>query len=99
MSKLPPLENLTDEQSQAVEKAAFLILSAQKQAAEMLVRAGVPRNGWFGSPCKAHIEGVGQCPCSNYTGDGGLCMTKISVDPAVPPFDPCNHPPSKHLPT
>jgi hypothetical protein len=54
------LENLSPEQSEALEKAAFLIISAQKEAKEkakaMLRRARIP-DDWFGSPCTAHIGG------------------------------------------
>jgi Family of unknown function (DUF6422) len=101
MAKYPSLENLTGEQSEALEKAAFLIISARKQAAAILARAEVPDDGFgFGSPCHAHIEGHGDCPCSDYTGDGGTCLTRITVDPgASPPLRSCGHPPSKHFST
>lgn len=101
MSKYPSPENLTREQSEALEKAALLIISARKEAAAMLARAGVPDDGFgFGSPCFAHIEGHGECPCSDYTGDGGTCLTRITVDPgASPPLRSCGHPPSKHFST
>ena len=69
MPKYSPPENLTCEQSEALEKAAFLIISAQEEAAAILARAGVPDDG-FGSPCHAHIEGFGDCPCTKYKGDG-----------------------------
>jgi Family of unknown function (DUF6422) len=100
----PSLENLTREQSEALEKAAFLIISAQqkakKKAKAMLARARIP-DDWFGSPCTAHIEGHGQCPCRDYEGDGGPCERKVTIDPvAVPiPRDPCGHKASKHLST
>ena len=86
MLKYPFPENLSGEQSEVLEKAAFLIISARKEATGMLARAGVdlPEDG-FGTPCHAHIEGVpGDCPCSRYTGDGGTCLTRITVDPALP---------------
>jgi hypothetical protein len=98
----PCPKNLTHEQSEALEKAAFLIISAQKEAKEkakaMLKRAGIP-DDWFGSPCTAHIEGFGRCPCSDYKGDGGTCEQLVSIDPALPPGDLCGHKASKHLST
>ena len=58
MWKYPSPEDLTLEQSEVLEKAAFLVISARKEAATMLVRAGIPDDGFgFGSPCHAHIEG------------------------------------------
>src|SRR5215469_13757145 len=101
----PCPENLTHEQSEALEKAAFLIISAQKEAKEkakaMLRRAAfedIP-DDWFGNPCTAHIEAFGKCPCSDYKGDGGPCEQLVSIDPAVPPLDLCGHKASKHLST
>ncbi|WP_354490974.1 DUF6422 family protein [Mesorhizobium robiniae] len=95
-------EDLTVEQSEVLEKAAFLIISARKEAAAMLARASVqlPDDGFgFGSPCHAHIEGHGNCGCPDYTGDGGTCLTLVTVDPGFPPVRSCGHPPSKHLST
>jgi hypothetical protein len=86
VSKYPSREDLTGEQSEALEKAAFLIISARKEAAAMLARAGVPLpdDGFgFGSPCHAHMEGHGDCPCSDYTGDGGPCLTRTTLDPGA----------------
>jgi hypothetical protein len=100
MTKFP--EYLTDEQSEALEKAALLIINARKEAAAMLMRSGVelpPGNGWFGSPCGAYFEGHIHCPCSDYTGDGGPCSTHISPDPAIPLTQFCGHRPSQHLRT
>jgi hypothetical protein len=103
VSKYPSLENLTREQSEVLEKGAFLIISARKEAAAMLRRAGVelPEDGFgFGSPCHAHIEGHGECGCPDYEGDGGTCLTRVTVDPGTsPPLRSCGHPPSKHLGT
>jgi hypothetical protein len=101
VAKFRAPENLTREQSEAVEKAAFLILTAQKEAKATLARADVPDDGFgFGSPCEAHIEGFGKCPCSDYSGDGGPCLTRVTLDPgATPPLRACGHPPSKHLST
>jgi Family of unknown function (DUF6422) len=103
MSQYPSPKALTVEQSEELEKATFLIISARKEAAVMLSRAGLtlPEDGFgFGSPCNAHIEGFSNCPCSDYKGDGGPCLTRITVDPgASAPFRSCGHPPSKHLST
>ena len=100
MPKYP--EDLTAEQAAALEKAMFLIINARKEAGVMLSRAGVllPDDGFgFGSPCHAHIEGFGDCPCSDYTGDGGPCLTRTTLDPHFPPVRSCGHPPSKHFST
>src|ERR1700754_4529244 len=81
-------EDLTSEQSEVLEKAVFLIISARKEAAAMLRRAGVelPDDGFgFGNPCHAHIEGHGDCGCNDYDGDGGPCLTRVTVDVASPP--------------
>ena len=103
MPKYSPPENLTCEQSEALEKAAFLIISAQEEAAAILARAGVPDDGFgFGSPCHAHIEGFGDCPCTKYKGDGHSgCLTLITLDPGATPIPhrSCGHPASKHLST
>src|SRR5262245_29057813 len=103
MPKYSPPENLTPEQSDVVEKAASLILSAQNEAAEMLALAGIPDDGFgFGTPCHAHIEGHGECPCTKYKGvDGSPGMTLITVDPITTPIphSPCGHPASKHFST
>jgi len=97
-------ENLTDEQSAAVEKAAFELIKARKKAAEILAQAGIDDDrfdsGWFGSPCMAQADVGIPCPCNEYKGDGGPCMTNITTDPPVyPPGRSCGHPPSAHLPT
>ena len=66
------------------EKAAFLIISARKEAAAVLARAGVPfPDDEFGNPCHAHIEAFGTCPCTNYMGDGGTCLNRITLDPGA----------------
>lgn len=90
MSKYPSPEDLTGEQSEALEKASFLIISARKEAAAMLARAGVPLpDDGFGSPCHAHIEGHGDCPCRDYTGDGGTCLSRTTLDTgAILSIDP-----------
>jgi hypothetical protein len=102
MPKYSPPANLTREQSEALEKAAFAVISARQEAAAMLARAEVPDDGFgFGTPCHAHIEGFGDCPCSKYKGDGGPCLTRTTLDPdATPiPHQSCGHPPSKHFST
>ena len=102
MSKHSSPKNLTAEQSEVLEKASFLMIKARKEAVAMLSRAGVtvPDDGFgFGSPCHAHIEGFRDCPCSDYSGDGGTCLTRITVDTSSPPLRSCGHPPSKHFST
>lgn len=104
MSKFPSPEDLTSEQAEALEHAAYLLVNARAEAATLLARAGisVPEDGFgFGSPCNAHIEAFGNCPCSNYKGSGGPCQNRITLDPiATPhPFRTCGHPASKHLST
>jgi hypothetical protein len=101
MRKHPSAENLTLEQLGVLEKAAFLVISARKEAVTMLARAGIPDDGFgFGSPCHAHIEGVGRCGCSDYTGDGGPCLTRITTDPgSSAPHRSCGHPASAHRPS
>jgi hypothetical protein len=102
MSKDSSRKHLTAEQSDVLEKAAFVMIKARQEAAAMLSRAGisVPEDGFgFGSPCHAHIEGFGDCPCSDYEGDGGPCLRRITVDPASAPLRSCGHPPSKHFST
>ncbi|WP_222844260.1 DUF6422 family protein [Aldersonia kunmingensis] len=97
-------EELTAEQQAALEEAAFLVVSARREAAELIARSGVPRpddGSGFGTPCNAHIEGFGRCPCNRYKGDGEPCRTKVTLDPiATPvPVSSCGHPPSKHVST
>ncbi|WP_411157798.1 DUF6422 family protein [Nocardia otitidiscaviarum] len=87
-----------------MEKAAFLVVGARREAAALIARSGLelPEDGvGFGTPCDAHIEGHGRCPCNRYTGDGEPCRTKITLDPiATPtPVRACGHPPSKPLST
>ena len=96
-----PSENLTGKQSEALENAAFSVIKARKEATAMLARVGIPDDGFgFGSPCFAHIEGHGRCPCSDYTGDGGTCLTRITIDPgSSPPHSSCGHKASKHFST
>jgi len=98
MSKYPSPEE------EAVEQAALSIIRARNEAAAQLSRARVPlpEDGFgFGTPCTAHIEGFGKCPCNHYKGDGEPCLTRITVDPgATPvPLRSCGHRPSKHLST
>ncbi len=110
MSPFPYPENLTDEQSETLEKAAFLIIKARNDAAAMLMRSEVepvPEHGWFGNPCGALLPPPPQnhfCGCRNYKGDGGPCLTTFT-DFTGPDFGTgspvrtCEHPPSQHLAT
>lgn len=103
-------QNLTDRQSESLEKAALLIINARKEAAAMLERSGVespPEGGWFGSPCGASLPPPPQhhhCGCRNYTGEGGPCTTQYR-DFTGPdfgsgaPLRTCGHLPSQHVET
>src|SRR5262245_2382120 len=84
MSILPSSEKLTVEQSDTLEKAAYRIIAARKEASEMLTRSGVrpedenDDDGWFRSPCGATLPPPPPhhpCGCPNYTGNGGACST------------------------
>ena len=102
MAKYSSPEDLTPEQSEVFEKAGLLIVNARNEAAAMMARAGLPEDGFgFGTPCNAHIEGFGDCPCTRYKGNGGPCLTRITVDSGATPIPrrSCGHPPSKHLST
>ena len=101
MSSNASLEGLTAEQSQAMDKAALLIIKARREAAAVLERAGLRSADdpfGFGSPCHAHIVGFGECPCHDYRGDGGPCLNRITLDPpASAPHSSCGHRPMDHL--
>jgi Family of unknown function (DUF6422) len=110
MSTLPSSEKLTGEQSDTLEKAAYKVISARKEAATMLERAGVerpPEGGWFGSPCGVTLPPPPQnhhCGCRNYTGNGGPCSTSYIdfTGPDLgsgPPRRTCGHRASQHLET
>lgn len=96
-------ENLTIAQSEALERAAYLIIVARKEAAAILAGAGLDNRlepGWFGSPCMAKADVGIPCACNEYKGEGGPCMTLITTDPPTnPPTRSCGHPPSAHVPT
>jgi hypothetical protein len=92
-----PNENLTDEQSKVLQKAAHRVVSARAEARSMLEGAGIelpPEDDWFGNPC-----GVRSCGCSDYTGDGGPCEMRITGPGGGAFIGTCGHPPSEHLPT
>jgi hypothetical protein len=65
MSTYPRPEDLTDEQLEVLEKAAFLVISARKEAAAMLRRSGLDDDA-FGSQCRT-------CSCGEYEGGGRRC--------------------------
>jgi len=105
-------KDLTDEQSAALDKAAFLIINARNEAAGILTRSAVPpvpeeppEQGWFGSPCTARLPFPPhpRCGCSNYKGDGGPCTNLIRVPITGPdplhPLVPCGHRPWQHVQT
>lgn len=99
----------TVEQSEALEKAAFLIVNARAEAASMLERSGfddVP-HGPFGSPCGVTLPAPPanhRCGCRNYKGSGGACTSSF-IDFTGPDFGDgpprrtCGHGPSRHLET
>lgn len=102
MSNLALHESLTAEQSEVLEKAAYLIISARKEASEMVARAGIksPRDsGWWGNRCMAMADVGRPCGCNNYTGDGGTCLTLTTTDPKFPPYRTCGHSATDHVPT
>ncbi|MFC8278141.1 DUF6422 family protein [Streptomyces sp. NPDC057271] len=99
---------LTDEQSEAWEKAAYVVINARREAAALLARSGmepVPDQGWFGSPCMAKLPfpPYPPCGCNDYKGDGGPCTTRIRVPETGPGsihrMVPCSHRPSEHVET
>lgn len=92
---------LSKEQSEAVERAAYLIIKARQEAAEILQRAGIelPEDGGFGTPCSGHFDAGLPCGCNKYTGEGEPCRTRVTTDSGFPPTRGCGHKPSEHLPT
>jgi hypothetical protein len=110
MSAFPYREDLTDEQSEALEQAALLVVNARTEAASLLAGAGiepVPESGWFGSPCGQTLPpppSHHRCGCRDYKGDGGPCSTQFT-DFTGPDFGEgapkrtCGHRPSQHLET
>lgn len=87
-------DNLSDDQSKTVEKAAHLIIKARQEADAMIKVSGlepIPDDGWYGSPC-------GKCACRNYSGQGGPCESPITTGSGVPAGE-CGHRPSQHLAT
>ncbi len=103
-------EDLTDEQSGTLERAALVVINARNEAAAMLMRSGaksMPERGWFGSPCGAMLPPPPpnlRCGCRNYTGDGGPCLSTFIdfTGPDLgsgPPRRTCRHPPSQHVET
>ncbi len=98
MPKYPTMENLTKEQSDAVEQAAGLILEAHQAAAGVLSRVGLPEKRFVRLHCRAIVDGR-LCGCSHYTGaHGGTCLTRVTQDPgASAPFRSCGHLPSQHV--
>ncbi len=110
MTAGPYPENLSEEQSNALDEAAFLVIKARGEAAAVMIRSGLeppPDQGWFGSPCGVILPPPPPnhfCGCGNYTGDGGPCLTRYKdfTGPdfgSGPPIRTCEHRPSEHLPT
>ncbi|MEU8524470.1 MULTISPECIES: DUF6422 family protein [Streptomyces] len=83
-------QDLTDEQSVVLNKAAFVVISARQEGAAMLRESSVDLpDGWFSSPCA-------ECACSDYAGDGGACTNNV-VGPEGGSSGPCGHASSDHL--
>jgi hypothetical protein len=110
MSAFSYQEDLTDEQSKTLEKAAFLVVNARTEAVSMLTEAGiepVPEPGWFGSPCGATLPpppSNHRCGCRDYKGNGGACSSQFTdfTGPDLGDGSPtrtCGHLPSQHLET
>ena len=88
-------KELDENQEAAVERAAYVLIRAQEDAAEILRQHGIalpdnPDNP-FASPCQGSFNphdgftsppsGPVACACPRYRGDGGPCInTFISVD-------------------
>jgi hypothetical protein len=110
MSVFPSSEDLTDDQSSSLERAAFMVIKARSEATAILLQSGlrpVPEHGWFGNPCGAMLPPPPVhhfCGCKNYTGDGGPCLTTY-IDftgpdfGSGPPRRTCGHRPSQHVET
>ena|SRR5215471_218541 len=110
MSKFSYSKDLNDEQSEALQKAALLILKARKEAEEVLIRSGMQppsEGGWFGNPCGATLPPPPphhHCGCRNYKGDGGPCLPEYE-DHLGPNFGTgypkrtCGHLPVEHIET
>src|SRR4029453_4883143 len=109
MSNLPPSDTLTREQSDALERAAYKIITARNEA-NALARSGgepVPDFGWWGNPCGAALPpppAHHHCGCRNYTGDGGPCRSQFRDDTGPDfgtgsPIRTCGHKASQHVPT
>ncbi|MCG6494134.1 DUF6422 family protein [Kitasatospora sp. A2-31] len=108
MPDIPHQNVLNAEQAQAWEEAAYLIITARKEAAAILARSKVepvPEEGWFGNPCTAKLPfpPYPPCGCHDYRGDGGPCTTPIRVpdtgEGSLHPLVPCSHARSQHIET
>lgn len=89
---------LTEEQKEALELALTKINIAQKEAAEILTRAGMPHE-LPTSHCTGTLPGNIRCPCMQFMGgDENSCSHVITIVTGDVPFDVyCGHPRSKHL--
>ncbi|MGW6982031.1 DUF6422 family protein [Streptomyces sp. NPDC054932] len=110
MPAFPDPDDLTEEQSETLEQAAYLVIRSRKEAEGMLMRSGVepvPEPGFFGNPCGAKLApppANHRCGCRNYEGDGGACRADFT-DFTGPDFGTgapvrnCGHRPSQHFST
>ena len=90
-------KNLTEEQQQALDRAAMKIINAHREAAQIIEGSGVPYE-LPGSHCTGETIDHGGCPCRYYEGNGGPCEFKYTIVSGDVPFEVlCGHPPSKHL--
>jgi hypothetical protein len=68
-STYPDPENLTDEQSEILDRAALVVIRARREAADMVRRAGLEGfdDDFFGSRCR-------KCnTCEEFWGEGDVC--------------------------
>ncbi|MBT2545810.1 hypothetical protein J7E99_35355 [Streptomyces sp. ISL-44] len=69
MAISPSLDKLTDDQTEALDDASLLVISARRDAAAVLRRAGLEwddDDDFFGSRCR-------KCPCREFDGNGRVC--------------------------
>jgi Family of unknown function (DUF6422) len=106
MSKLA--KHLTEAQSEALERAAYLVIKAHQEAATILSRAGVEMDpdSPFSSRCSKKLPPPPQnhfCGCTGYKGDGRSPCINSYLDFTGPDFGEgpprrtCGHMPSAHV--
>jgi Family of unknown function (DUF6422) len=97
-------DELTEEQADALDKAALHVINARKEAAEMLRGSGVePRDSGLLGPCSMLVltpRPPHTCGCDVYVGvDGGPFRTRFQgPDLGSGPITiTCNHPEAAHI--